>query len=173
MPSERLLKLWANPSIQGTSNVRLRLLSAAPHVKRLGRTTMRNISSLFIAAAGLVVAVSAIEAASVNKCIANGTVTYQQGPCPSNQVRKDPTLEELNAAEKKRRAAAASAAAATPGDALRAPTSVTSGFSCDGRRYCSQMKSCAEAKYFLANCPGVKMDGDRDGIPCEEQWCPS
>jgi endonuclease YncB( thermonuclease family) len=42
---------------------------------------------------------------------------------------------------------------------------------CDGRMRCSQMRSCAEAKYFLANCPGVEMDGDRDGIPCEQQWC--
>jgi len=44
-------------------------------------------------------------------------------------------------------------------------------FQCDGRQHCSQMRSCDEAKYFLAHCPGVKMDGDRDGIPCEEQWC--
>ncbi|MFM6991749.1 MAG: excalibur calcium-binding domain-containing protein, partial [Rhodoferax sp.] len=44
-------------------------------------------------------------------------------------------------------------------------------FQCDGRRYCQQMTSCAEAKYFLSHCPGVKMDGDGDGIPCEEQWC--
>ena len=44
-------------------------------------------------------------------------------------------------------------------------------FKCDGRIYCSQMTSCAEAKFFLANCPGVKMDGDNDGIPCERQWC--
>lgn len=43
--------------------------------------------------------------------------------------------------------------------------------SCDGRVYCSQMKSCTEAKYFLAHCPGVKMDGDGDGIPCESQFC--
>lgn len=45
-------------------------------------------------------------------------------------------------------------------------------FSCDGRIHCSQMRSCAEATYFLRNCPGVKMDGDRDGVPCEQQWCP-
>ena len=44
-------------------------------------------------------------------------------------------------------------------------------YSCDGRTYCSQMTSCDEAKYFLAHCPGVKMDGDGDGIPCERQWC--
>nr|WP_296256129.1 MULTISPECIES: excalibur calcium-binding domain-containing protein [unclassified Pseudomonas] len=44
-------------------------------------------------------------------------------------------------------------------------------FKCDGRKYCSQMTSCAEAKYFLKYCPGTKMDGDHDGIPCESQWC--
>lgn len=132
---------------------------------------MRIASSLFTLAAGLVVALSAVEAAPLHKCIVNGTVTYQQGPCPSNQVRRDPTLEELNAAEKKRRAAAASAAAATPREAPVAPTAAPSDFSCDGRQYCSQMRSCAEARYFLARCPGVKMDGDGDGIPCEEQWC--
>lgn len=44
-------------------------------------------------------------------------------------------------------------------------------FRCDGRTYCSQMTSCAEARFFLAHCPGVKMDGNRDGEPCEQQWC--
>jgi hypothetical protein len=44
-------------------------------------------------------------------------------------------------------------------------------FKCDGRIYCSQMTSCAEATYFLRNCPGTKMDGDHDGVPCENQWC--
>jgi hypothetical protein len=44
-------------------------------------------------------------------------------------------------------------------------------FKCDGRTYCSQMTSCAEATYFLRNCPGVKMDGGGDGVPCERQWC--
>jgi hypothetical protein len=44
---------------------------------------------------------------------------------------------------------------------------------CDGRTYCSQMTSCSEAKYFLAHCPDVKMDGDHDGMPCETQWCPN
>jgi len=44
-------------------------------------------------------------------------------------------------------------------------------FRCDGRTYCSQMRSCEEATYFIQNCPGTKMDGDRDGVPCERQWC--
>ena len=47
----------------------------------------------------------------------------------------------------------------------------SSQYKCDGRTHCSHMTSCAEAKYFLQNCPGVKMDGDHDGIPCEKQWC--
>jgi cold shock CspA family protein len=46
-----------------------------------------------------------------------------------------------------------------------------SAFRCDGRTHCSQMTSCQEAQYFLANCPGVKMDGDGDGRPCEDQFC--
>lgn len=44
-------------------------------------------------------------------------------------------------------------------------------FKCDGRTLCSQMTSCAEAIFFLQNCPNTKMDGDNDGIPCERQWC--
>ena len=44
-------------------------------------------------------------------------------------------------------------------------------YRCDGRQHCSQMTSCEEARYFLRNCPDPRMDGDRDGIPCEEQLC--
>ena len=129
---------------------------------------MRKTSSILTLVAGLVLAASGVVAAPLNKCVVNGTVTYQQGPCPSDQVRKTPTIQELNAEEKKRRAAAAASA---PDKVAPAAPSVSSGFSCDGRKYCSQMKSCAEAKYFLANCPGAKMDGDGNGIPCEKQWC--
>jgi hypothetical protein len=58
--------------------------------------------------------------------------------------------------------------AATPAAAQSVPEG---RFKCDGRTYCSQMTSCAEAKYFLQNCPGTKMDGNNDGVPCEKQWC--
>ena len=47
------------------------------------------------------------------------------------------------------------------------------GRKCDGRTQCSQMTSCAEAKWFINNCPGTKMDGNHDGTPCEQQWCTS
>jgi len=51
------------------------------------------------------------------------------------------------------------------------PSAANVHFKCDGRIYCSQMTSCAEATYFLRNCPGTKMDGNNDGVPCEQQWC--
>lgn len=62
---------------------------------------------------------------------------------------------------------------ATP-STLEAPIqmeSPSSPYSCDGRTMCSQMRSCAEATYFIRNCPNTQMDGDGDGVPCESQWC--
>ena len=63
-----------------------------------------------------------------------------------------------------------------PDVSAESPRTLTStpppaAFRCDGRTHCSQMKSCEEAKFFLRNCPGTKMDGDGDGIPCERQLC--
>ncbi|MBN1600603.1 MAG: excalibur calcium-binding domain-containing protein [Chitinispirillaceae bacterium] len=52
---------------------------------------------------------------------------------------------------------------------VKAVTPTAPKYRCDGRIHCSQMTSCEEAKFFLRNCPGVKMDGDHDGIHCEEQ----
>jgi hypothetical protein len=46
-----------------------------------------------------------------------------------------------------------------------------STFQCSGKIYCSEMSSCDEAKFYLRNCPGTKMDGNNNGIPCEKQWC--
>lgn len=66
--------------------------------------------------------------------------------------------------------------AATPMTVIEsrsAPGADAPVFRCDGRQYCSQMTSCAEATFFLRNCPGVKMDGNNDGIPCEQQCCTS
>jgi cold shock CspA family protein len=59
---------------------------------------------------------------------------------------------------------------------LVAPTSPaagtsSSGYRCDGREHCSQMTSCAEATWFIRHCRNTKMDGDHDGIPCEQEFC--
>ena len=55
--------------------------------------------------------------------------------------------------------------------APRAIAEPAATYKCDGRTHCSQMTSCEEATYFLRNCPNVKMDGNHDGVPCEQQWC--
>jgi cold shock CspA family protein len=61
-------------------------------------------------------------------------------------------------------------------DPVAAPAAATtatssSGYRCDGREHCSQMSSCAEATWFIRHCPNTKMDGDNDGIPCEQGIC--
>jgi len=39
---------------------------------------------------------------------------------------------------------------------------------CPSRRYCSQIGSCEEARFYLANCSwGWRLDADSDGVPCE------
>ena len=43
----------------------------------------------------------------------------------------------------------------------RAEQTGSASFKCDGRTRCSQMTSCAEATYFLKNCPGTKMRQQR------------
>jgi predicted negative regulator of RcsB-dependent stress response len=49
-------------------------------------------------------------------------------------------------------------------------TTSRDNFVCDGRTRCGEMKSCDEARYFVKHCPGIEMDGDDDGKPCED-WC--
>ena len=41
-----------------------------------------------------------------------------------------------------------------------------SGFSCDVKKTCGQMKTCAEAKFQLKTCANHSIDGDGDGTPC-------
>jgi Excalibur calcium-binding domain len=50
------------------------------------------------------------------------------------------------------------------------PLKPTQQFQCQGKVYCSEMNTYEEAEFYLKNCPGTKMDGDHDGIPCEQQF---
>lgn len=38
---------------------------------------------------------------------------------------------------------------------------------CGSKRYCTQMTSCAEARFYLKQCGLRKLDKDGDGVPCE------
>ena len=43
----------------------------------------------------------------------------------------------------------------------------TSGFTCGTKRVCGDMGSCAEARFHYEQCGLSRLDGDRDGVPCE------
>jgi endonuclease YncB( thermonuclease family) len=42
-----------------------------------------------------------------------------------------------------------------------------SGFTCGAKRYCREMSSCEEARFYLERCGLRRLDGDGDGMPCE------
>ena len=52
-----------------------------------------------------------------------------------------------------------------------AGTPAGSAFSCGSKRYCGEMASCAEARFYLKECGLTRLDGDADGVPCED-ICP-
>jgi len=50
-------------------------------------------------------------------------------------------------------------------------TQTSTQFTCAGKTRCTEMTSCKEATFYLQNFPGILMDSDGDGIPCERQHC--
>ena len=51
----------------------------------------------------------------------------------------------------------------------RAESGGSGGFgACGSKRYCSEMSSCAEARYYLRQCGLSRLDGNNDGVPCEK-----
>ena len=40
-------------------------------------------------------------------------------------------------------------------------------FRCGTKRFCREMISCEEARFYLDKCGLTRLDGDSDGIPCE------
>jgi endonuclease YncB( thermonuclease family) len=55
----------------------------------------------------------------------------------------------------------------TPAPLASFPPAQTQGQSCGAKSYCREMTSCAEARYYLNVCGVSSLDGDRDGVPCE------
>lgn len=66
-------------------------------------------------------------------------------------------------AEPRRFVVRASALPPRSGSPERSP----GAFSCESKRYCREMTSCAEARFYLARCGLHRLDGDGDGVPCE------
>lgn len=50
--------------------------------------------------------------------------------------------------------------------ATRQPSDAGS-FNCNRFKSCREMSGCAEARYQLQHCANPRIDGDRDGVPCE------
>jgi endonuclease YncB( thermonuclease family) len=46
-------------------------------------------------------------------------------------------------------------------------TSTDGQFTCGAKRYCKEMTSCAEARFYLEHCGLKRLDSDHDGVPCE------
>lgn len=40
-------------------------------------------------------------------------------------------------------------------------------YDCSKKKYCKDMKSCEEARYYFERCGMKNLDRDKDGIPCE------
>jgi hypothetical protein len=125
-----------------------------------------------MAAAGLVIAVSTASGQAVYRCEIKGKVSYSHEPCAEAKAPGALPKQGSDTSRGVSRKADTppQGVSVAPVPALNRPPAV-SAFRCDGRLHCSQMTSCGEAKLFLRHCPGVKMDGDGDGVPCEQQWC--
>ena len=47
------------------------------------------------------------------------------------------------------------------------PDAAVENRQCGAKRYCADMASCDEAKFFMKICELSRLDGDADGVPCE------
>ena len=99
---------------------------------------------------------------------ANRETVEPQSASPAESTTPQPQASTPKLTKKKPRQQAPAPVAE---DTTTPEVQVSTQYRCDGRTRCSQMTSCAEATFFLQNCPGTQMDGDRDGVPCEQQWC--
>lgn len=139
--------------------------SSKPAARKAGRQTqpdVRHKSSLLGTLTSLVLIVAL--GVGAYKFVApkfNTSSLHQDSPTQQST----PTRKQLEA----QRDNGVRSAENTPVSTL--PAASSNNFKCDGRTHCSQMTSCAEATFFIRNCPDTKMDGNHDGIPCESQWC--
>lgn len=114
--------------------------------------------------------------AAIYKCLQdNGAVLYSDTPCNNKDSDTPVTIQESVVNEKawwEQLEDAITSMVSSDEESEPGPRSQTNpDYHCAGKIYCSQMRSCNEAMFYLENCPGVRIDGNHDGIPCERQWC--
>jgi micrococcal nuclease len=89
-----------------------------------------------------------------------------------SRYHSDKTLIALQAdAQRARRGLWAQANPAPPWEFRKAHAPVresnTTASACGSKRYCAQMVSCEEARYYLTQCRIKTLDRNGDGMPCE------
>lgn len=47
-------------------------------------------------------------------------------------------------------------------------TAIGEEYSCGTKQFCTEMNNCDEAMYYYEACNVSSLDGDKDGVPCEE-----
>jgi hypothetical protein len=99
------------------------------------------------------------EAVEYQKCTsADGQVIYGQPPVGTKCLKNEIIKSEITIMP----------SIDVSSSNLAGSRSIATGrYRCDGRQHCSQMTSREEAVYFVNNCPNTIMDGDHDGVPCE------
>ncbi len=132
----------------------------------------RRVHSLrrLTVAASLLILVSTVSGQTAYRCEMNGKVSYSHEPCVNAKAVGVKPSQAADRSVGRKDETPQRGVTGAPSPIVNKPLAAPA-FRCDGRLHCSQMTSCSEAKLFLRHCPGVKMDGDGDGVPCEQQLC--
>lgn len=78
-----------------------------------------------------------------------------------------PEAERMPPWEWRRGGVGGTATRTAPAAAPAPAATSAAGFTCGGKRYCREMTSCDEARFYLTQCGVTTLDGDGDGRPCE------
>ena len=55
----------------------------------------------------------------------------------------------------------------SPAETAEGESGRKASIKCGSKRYCKEMTSCEEARYYLEECGISSLDGDKDEVPCE------
>lgn len=94
---------------------------------------------------------------------------YRRGKVPGEVSRQVLAPTKIKAGNHRNRQALAHAGGRSRNQAVQGhaqPVALES-FSCEGKRFCREMNSCAEARFYLTQCGVSRLDRDGDGKPCE------
>ncbi|MDQ2044857.1 cold shock domain-containing protein [Pseudoalteromonas sp. 20-92] len=136
-----------NCRIEGVAELKLLKAPYQKHKQQPHRIAKSNFASSFLGKVASIALIAALCFYTINKY---NTHSSSQTPIITNDLSTNSDLTTFDEQYPK----------------IVIPQN-SQNFTCDGRQHCSQMTSRSEAVFFINNCPYTKMDGDRDGDPCE------